>query len=84
MTRLALTLLLLPMAVHAADCKPPNVARAVLVLGKSFDGPLKCPPVGLCYHISDQDEGGSYHGATLGRVDMVCLTPDEERKALER
>ena len=36
MTRLVVAFLLLPMAAHAADCKPPNVVRVAILLADSL------------------------------------------------
>lgn len=60
------------------DCKPPNVARAILFLGHATSE-LICPSVGLCYRVVDDTDQWS-----AGVVKIVCLTPDQHKAALER
>ena len=76
MTRLVVALLLLPIAAHAADCKPPNVVR-VAILAISPDH-LRCPVEGVCWP-ENIDE-------TFGPVSpiLMCLTPAENAAAEAR
>jgi len=78
---IALTLLLLPMAAHAADCKPPDVARVVVVHPKGCDPSpvLSCPAVGVCRYFVAPNAV-----CAKTSVQVLCLSDDEHKKALER
>ena len=79
MTRLALALLLIPLAAQAADvCKPPNVARVVISPAGYETAPLHCPARGVCWHEHPEP----WERAATIRV--VCMSPQEHEKALER
>lgn len=63
-------------AAPVDKCKAPDIARVVADLQPSWNGPLICPDVGMCFH----DIGDMARGVSV----VVCLTPAEHEAALVR
>jgi hypothetical protein len=80
MTRLILALLILPVVAHAADCKPPNVARVIARPPNTsrayvHSTLLKCPIEGSCF---------TDDVLIFPIVEMICLTQVENAAAEAR
>lgn len=70
----AIVLLVGNFSAHAATCKHPNVARAVI----DGSGQISCPQVGLCNHTKN------VRPVLNSNVSVVCLTQEEHEAALGR